>query len=302
MANPASVCCRNAGDLPRHETKIETSEYFNPDILHVLMDDAGNDTPSIFPKSLGKTHPRGSPSSFPQFQYLPTELRCLIWGAAVPEATVVPRTWGKFKYNLQRNVPAVLQVCSESRRHLISQSERSRRSTTPKYQLVRTCRGGDESVYINWQADSIWIYRGCEFLVATLGRPVTDNAADDINEAEVAAYAGLESLVMNWGLRPCWVESTLGQGVRFIQQFPRLRLLTLLLDFSEHGWPESLTLKGLKRLKRNEVKRIWALVQRSFKEAHELDPQWSPPSLHIVHRTANWSRQEVRRGPVGRGG
>lgn len=99
---------------------------------------------------------------------------------------------------------------------------------------------------------------------------------------------------MNWGLRPCWVESALDQGTRFVQQFPRLRLLTLLVDFSEHGWPEPSTLKGLKRLKRNEVKRIWALVQKSFKEAQELDPRWSPPSLHIVHRTANWSRQEVR--------
>lgn len=99
---------------------------------------------------------------------------------------------------------------------------------------------------------------------------------------------------MNWGLRPCWVESAIGQGIKFIQQFPRLRLLTLLVDFSEHGWPEPSTLKGLKRLKRNEVKRIWALVQKAFKEAQAQDSKWSPPDLHIVHRTANWSRQEAR--------
>lgn len=117
---------------------------------------------------------------------------------------------------------------------------------------------------------------------------------DCIHADEIAAYAGLENLVMNWGLRPCWVDSAVGHGVGFVQQFPRLKLLTLLVDFSEHGWPEPSTLKGLKKLKRDEVKRIWALVQKAFREAQELDPRWSPPSLHIAHRTANWSRQEAR--------
>lgn len=176
MADLVSPRCRNAGDFTEPETKIETSEYFNPDILYVLMGDAGNETPSLFSKSLAQTSPRASPSSFPQFQHLPTELRYLIWEAAVPEPTVVPRTWGKFRYNLQRKVPAVLQACSESRRHLISKSERSPRSMTPKYQLVQTRGREDESVYMDWQADSIWIYRGCEFIAAKLGRTGTDMA------------------------------------------------------------------------------------------------------------------------------
>lgn len=166
MADPTSPRCRSAGEFLEPESKVETSEYFSPDILHVLMGDAGNDTPSIFSKSLSKSSPRGLPSLFPQFQHLPTELRYLIWEAAVPEPTVVPRTWGTFTYNLQRKVPAVLQACSESRRHLISQPQTSRRFTTPKYQMVQTCGRGDENVYMDWQADSIWIYRGCESTVA----------------------------------------------------------------------------------------------------------------------------------------
>lgn len=118
--------------------------------------------------------------------------------------------------------------------------------------------------------------------------------SDDICEAEIAAYANMQRLVMNWGLRPCWLDSVVNEGVKFIQQFPKLGLLTLLVDFSEHGWPEPSTLKGLKRLKRNEVKRIWALVHKAFAEAKERNPGWSPPALHIVHRTANWSRQEAK--------
>lgn len=98
---------------------------------------------------------------------------------------------------------------------------------------------------------------------------------------------------MTWGLRPCWVESALDEGIQFIRRFPQLRLLTLLVDFSEHGWPEPSTLRSLKKLKRTEVKRIWGLVQKAFREASGHDPIWSPPSLRIVHRTANWSRKEA---------
>lgn len=169
MIASASPCRRDVDDVRNvrdHERgkKSETSESFNPDILHVLLGDSGSaHAPSIFSESLGRTSGRRASSSFPQFQQLPAELRHLIWEAAVPDATVVPRTWGTFRYSLQRKVPAVLQACSESRRHLIDQSRESRRrAAPPKYQLVQGC--GDEShgVYVDWRADSVWIYRGCE--------------------------------------------------------------------------------------------------------------------------------------------
>lgn len=110
---------------------------------------------------------------------------------------------------------------------------------------------------------------------------------DDVSHVEVAGYACLENLVMTWGLRPCWVESALDKGVKFIRNFPKLKLLTLLVDFTEHGWPDPSTISGLKRMKRGEVKRVWALVQKAFRVAHEHDPSWSPPVLHLVHRTVN---------------
>lgn len=162
MAAPVSPRCRNTDSIHEPEAKVETSESFNPDILHVFMHDADGSTPSIFSTPPSKTAPPTVTTSFPQFPYLPTELRYLIWEAAAPEPTVVPRTWERFGYNLQRRVPPVLQACSESRRHLIDQSGRSRRSEKPGYQLVQTRGRKDKGVYMDWQADSIWIYRGCE--------------------------------------------------------------------------------------------------------------------------------------------
>lgn len=96
---------------------------------------------------------------------------------------------------------------------------------------------------------------------------------------------------MTWGLRPCWVDSTVDDGVKFLQLFPKLQLLTLLVDFSDNGWPEPLTVKGTKRLKRDEVKRIWALVRDAFSKAKTLNPDWQVPNLHIVHRGESWSQK-----------
>ncbi|KUI62792.1 hypothetical protein VP1G_09906 [Cytospora mali] len=274
MANPTF----RTGDFPEAEMKAQVTECFSPDILHVFRDEQDGSLPSILSSLHGPASP-SPPSSFPQFQSLPPELRCLIWEAALPEPTVVPRTWnnGKFRYILQRTVPPVLQACAESRGLLIAQSGAREASAAPKYQLVQPRGRNDEGVYMNFATESIWIYRGY-----------------NISEAEIAGYTNLQSLVMNWGLRPCWVDSAVDKGVRFIQQFPKLKLLTLLVDFSEHGWPEPSTLKGLKRLKRNEVKRIWSLVRKAFMKAEERDPSWTAPRFHIVHRTENWSRQEAK--------
>ncbi|KAJ0125302.1 hypothetical protein J7T55_006647 [Diaporthe amygdali] len=281
MDNPRGFRCRRGSSLTEPEVKESVDEYMSPDILHVFREDRA-ETPAtpLTGKTSSDSVASGSLLSFPQFQRLPVELRYLIWEAAVPEPTVVPRTWNnsKFRYNLQRNVPAVLQACTESRGLLVAQPGTAETVTAaPKYELVQTRGREDEGVYMDFEKDSIWIYRGY-----------------DINEAEVASYANLRSLVMNWGLRPCWVDSAVDDGVRFIRKFPKLRLLTLLVDFKEHGWPDPSTLKGLRRLKRTEFKRIWALVRAAFRRAELDDPSWTAPSLHIVHRTENWCRQEAR--------
>ncbi|KKY31003.1 hypothetical protein UCDDA912_g09044 [Diaporthe ampelina] len=265
MASTRVSRCRRAGSTPEAETKAGgVDEYTSPDILHILREDRAEAAPA-----------GGTPPRFPQFRRLPVEIRHLVWEAAVPGPAVVPRTWdnSRFRYSLQGAVPAVLQACAESRGLLVARATRA----APKYELVQTRGREDEGVYMDFDRDSIWVYRGY-----------------DINDAEVAAYAGLRSLVMNWGLRPCWVDSAVDDGVRFVRRFPELRLLTLLVDFNEHGWPDPSTLKGLRRLRRTEVKRIWALVRAAFRRAEEETPGWTAPRLHIVHRTENWCRREAR--------
>lgn len=145
--------------------KTETTEDFSPDILHVFMGDQDSDTQTIFSHHLDSSYSQESPPSFPRFQALPPEIRWIIWEAALPEPAVVPRTWNnsKFRYILQREVPAVLQACSESRRLLIPKTGRPPLSVAPKYELVQART--DEGVYMNWRSDSVWIYRGCKAFV-----------------------------------------------------------------------------------------------------------------------------------------
>lgn len=156
----------NASPDPVH--KIEASECFNPDILHVFMDDEETANPASILNHSPCDRPPVPASTFPQFPHLPAELRYLIWEAAVPEPTVVPRTWsyGDFRYTLKRKVPAVLQACSEARRLLVGSPAVAPgvncRSQVPKYRLVQRRGREDEGVYVDWRVDSIWIYRGCE--------------------------------------------------------------------------------------------------------------------------------------------
>lgn len=291
MTEISSLRRPSTASIQEADLKTE-SRCFNPDILHVFSDEKDAHIRSVLSEDLLPSH--NILSSFPQFSRLPIELRYLIWEAALPEPTIIPRTWNSIcGYNLHRKVPEVLQVCSESRRLLIASAECIQGPQTPKYELVQRRDQRNEGVFLNWWTDSIWIYRGCKLalLVERLG--ITNICLDDVTDTEVASYTNLQNLIMTWGLRPCWVESALDEGINFIQKFPQLKLLTLLVDFSEHGWPEPSTLRGLRKLKRNEVKRIWGLIQRAFRKACERDPAWSPPSLHIVHRTANWSREEA---------
>lgn len=152
--------------------KTDMSEYFSPDILRVFMDDRDSDVQPILSGTVIDTALTKPPSRFPQFQFLPPELRWMIWEAALPEPTVVPRTWSnsQFRYVLQRKVPSVLQACSEARRLLIARCQTSTLSLAPRLQLVQPRKRVDEGVYMNWRTDSLWIYRGCKSRVPfTLG-------------------------------------------------------------------------------------------------------------------------------------
>lgn len=153
----------SADNFQEPDLKIENTRYFSPDILHVFRDGQDANTQPNSTITLASMPHHDIPSAFPQFQRLPRELRYLIWEAAVPEPTIIPRTWNSTcGYKLQRKVPAVLQACYESRRLLITSAESVRKAPTSRYQLVQRRDQRDEGVYLNWRTDSIWIYRGCE--------------------------------------------------------------------------------------------------------------------------------------------
>lgn len=167
MASTQVYQCRRASTISEADIKASLDEYISPDILHIFRDDKAEAPASpLIPKTESSCPSEELLAQFPQFQRLPLEIRYLIWEAAVPESTVVPRTWNnsKFRYNLQRSVPAVLQACAESRSLLVAQPGAAARtaSASPKYELVQTKGREDEGVYMNFEKDSIWVYRGCE--------------------------------------------------------------------------------------------------------------------------------------------
>lgn len=174
MDSTQAVRCQRASSISESEIKPTVDEYISPDILHIFREDKA-EAPAgpltLFSKPSSPAGPEKEKlSQFSQFQHLPPEIRYLIWEAAVPEPTVVPRTWNnaKFRYNLQRSVPAVLQACAESRALLVTDPSGAARAAsdgTPnlKYKVVRTPGRDDEGVYMDFERDSIWVYRGCEF-------------------------------------------------------------------------------------------------------------------------------------------
>ncbi|KAJ9149498.1 hypothetical protein NKR23_g4353 [Pleurostoma richardsiae] len=256
-----------------------------PPGARALTDPFGDDIVSVFTDDAHTAHAEAARQrTFPQFKDLPAELRLCIWEAALPGPVVVPRIWNndKGRYGLRRRVPAVLQACRESRYSLTPDPEEQPRDRRViKHQVVDIYgkTGAQAGVYVNWATDSVWIQRGYNIL-----------------QAEMAAYLPLRSLVMNWGLRPCWVETTVAEGVAFVRRFPRLELLTLVIDFSEHAWPDGTPRRAAARHKRREVTRIAARVREAFDEAADADVGGAGPKprLHVVPRTDYWRCEERR--------
>lgn len=97
---------------------------------------------------------------------------------------------------------------------------------------------------------------------------------DAIKEFEFAQLRNLRHLTMNWGLRPCWVESSLGEGVRFIRNFQQLDTLTLVVTINKHSLDE-------KQLKR-PLRVIAALVLAEFQSENGSDKTWQWPKLRVL--------------------
>lgn len=98
----------------------------------------------------------------------------------------------------------------------------------------------------------------------------------------MAAYSCLRSLTMDWGLRPCWVEGCVDEGIRFIKQFSKLEILALIVKFNEHGWSENESMKSIGRAKKKELQRIGAYIKQSCLKEQKRDPDWKFPQLRVL--------------------
>ncbi|KAK2051763.1 hypothetical protein LY76DRAFT_620976 [Colletotrichum caudatum] len=157
---------------------------------------------------------------FHLFSSLPPELRLRIWRLAAPKPAVVERAVNNhtMAYGLRRRVPALLQVCRESRAELLYQPDEPRGSRDGQFQLLHLSREhkeGGKGVYMNCSDDTLLIYRAPQY--ATM--------------PDAANFANVQHLAMEWGLRPCWVQDHCHEGARFVRQFSQLRSLTLLVSF-----------------------------------------------------------------------
>lgn len=79
---------------------------------------------------------------------------------------------------------------------------------------------------------------------------------------------------MNWGLWPCWVGSSLDEGVRFVRKFQQLDTLSLVVTM-EVGSTEEEFIRS-QRL-------IAASVLKKFELEKGRDQTWLPPKLRVIN-------------------
>ncbi|KXH33319.1 hypothetical protein CSIM01_03233 [Colletotrichum simmondsii] len=160
------------------------------------------------------------PPTFHLFKHLPPEIRTKIWRLAAPKPAVVERVSNSttLAYGLHRPVPALLQVCQESRAEMLYDPENPRGLRDEQFEMLHLSRGHQaqgKGVYMNYRHDTLLIYRG---------------PAQSIMPSALS-FVNLRHLAMEWGLRPCWVQGHCHEGVRLLRQFPNLKTITLLVTF-----------------------------------------------------------------------
>ncbi|GKT94454.1 hypothetical protein Ct61P_12304 [Colletotrichum tofieldiae] len=192
-------------------------------------------------------------------------------------------------FGLRRRLPALLQVCRESRAELLYEPDHRRGSRDAQFQLLHLSREHEEQgkgVYVNCRDDTLLIYRAPQQAIMP----------------DAANFGRLQHLAMEWGLRPCWVQNHCHAGVRFVRQFPRLRTLTLLVSFkiyNELPLGESGSKHREQTQKRRALREIktWvleAMAQDSARRAPDADADadaeaWTPPEVRVVPKTKYWT-------------
>ncbi|KAJ2899788.1 hypothetical protein MKZ38_002801 [Zalerion maritima] len=213
------------------------------------------------------------PQAFPVFPVLPPEIRLRIYELALPCGTTITRVFNtdEMRYGLRRLVPPILQVCREARYSFRAVGPTDMRRVP--FEILSMSPSG-RGVCVDWARDSLFIRRGFNI-------PLT----------ELASYSRIRSLVMDWGLRPCWVQTSIPEGAAFIRQFPGLQVLTLLVEFNENEWTSEHGSAMLLRIKKKQTRAIAHMVKREFGIQKELRSWWTPPELRVVHKTEYWRNQ-----------
>ncbi|KAL2877210.1 hypothetical protein SGCOL_007606 [Colletotrichum sp. CLE4] len=265
------------------------------------------------------------PPTFHLFKDLPTEIRLKVWRLAAPKPAVAERMPNNLtmSYGLQRPVPALLQVCQESRTEMLYDPENPRGLRDDQYEMMYLSpghRAQGKGVYMNYRDDTLFMYRGPSQSIMPSAH----------------CFANLRHLAMEWGLRPCWVQSHCNEGVRLLRQFPSLKTFTLLVSFkiyNELPLGESGSKHREQTQKRRALNEIKTWVLDAIDQALERDDsafaaavaragannntnvdvasgsssqsastsmaaslassaftnQWSPPEVRVVPKTKYWT-------------
>ncbi|KDN64747.1 hypothetical protein CSUB01_10704 [Colletotrichum sublineola] len=241
--------------------------------------------------------------AFHLFPSLPPELRFKIWRLAAPKPAVVERTINNttMAFGLRRRVPAILQVCRESRAELLYRANDRHGSRDNQFELLHLS-SDQKGVYINYRDDTLLIYRGEWLPLQNLRPPLCFSRTNKQFPApqfatmpHAANFAKVQHLAMEWGLRPCWVQQHCRTGALFVHQFPQLRTLTLLVTFKIYntlplGEPGSKHREQTqKRRALNEIKG-WVLEALAQERAGATDANALPsPEVRVVPKTKFWT-------------
>jgi hypothetical protein len=254
--------------------------------------------------------PQGDESSgnatatdFPQFMKLPLEIRLKIWGYAPPEPMTVLQRVSKFnksRFTYHRKPPAVLHACRESRLEYLDTDEGSdsasiarRRKEHPVYKLFFQNRGLRGTLaYFSVDMDTFY---GREY-----EGKVTKKTP---HYAMSRTWGGILELEIAKSLKHLTIKEPWYMTASYFRQgFPKLEVLTILLELSKY-WEysvlpggagvtrqflvpppeinEQMDIDGMSQYYRTRLGDYKKRNQREFDLEKKDHPEWTPPIFRL---------------------
>ena len=163
----------------------------------------------------------------------------------------------KVKWEFVRSVPAVLQVCSESRAEFL------RSEVSPVYQYIMATR----PFYFSTELDTIYVRHRC--LLAPLPEGATAYH-DTVHEIKLNLLSEhLHFLQMDWGLEPYWWPGSHQEGPTLLRSFPNLEVFTLIIIVSKWALNNGKKKTLMEMVKKHTVE--------EFQTEQSLYPEWRMP-------------------------